>query len=116
MSFLTRAVKSLVRRESLGPSVVVNQEAQNSQQAARNYKKTEIIDRDTQNKIDKLKSLWLLYANINDENERTQQLFKILPSFISVYQKFDINQIVETLHFFFHCQCIFFLIFNEFLH
>ena len=96
MSFLTRAVKSLVRRES-GPSLAVNQEAQNSQQAtARNYKKTETIDRDTQTKIDKLKSLWLLYSNINDENERTQQLFKILPPFISVYQKLDINQIIET--------------------
>ena len=88
---LFRAVRSLVTR----PKETEESSNSNTNETKGGEKKN--IDQAFQTKIDKVKSLWTLYSNARDENERISQLHKLLPRFVSTYKEQDFPLVQSTL-------------------
>ena len=54
------------------------------------------LDKKILEKITELKKLWAKYVSINEEAERSLLLYKILPSFNSIFQTMDTKLLSES--------------------
>lgn len=92
---LLRAVRSLVSRKEDKKEIPALGESLGNDSPTTNRNKT-VVNKDFQNQVDKLKSFWTLYTNMSEESDRAQQLSKILPLFISIYEGQEFKLITET--------------------
>ena len=89
-------IKQLVGRKDSSNNNNNNQQNNNNNDLISQSQRKKQISSVSQENLDKFKGLWTLYVNMHSEHDKSVQLTKILPQFVSTYERSDIKDISQT--------------------